>query len=132
MALADAAVSLETAVAALFLPRIAERVAARKRAAGLYDFDDMLALVRDALRGPRGSELIATLRARFKLAIVDEFQDTDPVQWKISGLSSPTAPPTRSTWSAIPSSRSTAFAGRTWPPTRPRARPSPRPTSGTT
>ncbi len=83
VALADAAVSLETAVAALFLPRIAERVAARKRAAGLYDFDDMLALVRDALRGPRGGELIATLRARFKLAIVDEFQDTDPVQWEI-------------------------------------------------
>ncbi|HVV16051.1 MAG TPA: UvrD-helicase domain-containing protein [Polyangia bacterium] len=83
VALADAAVSLETAVAALFLPRIAERVAARKRAAGLYDFDDMLALVRDALRGPRGGELIATLRARFKLAIVDEFQDTDPIQWEI-------------------------------------------------
>ncbi len=83
IALADAAVSLETAVAALFLPRIAERVAARKRAAGLYDFDDMLALVRDALRGPRGGVLIATLRARFKLAIVDEFQDTDPVQWEI-------------------------------------------------
>ncbi len=83
VALADAAVSLETAVAALFLPRIAERVAARKRAAGLYDFDDMLALVRDALRGPHGGELTATLRARFKLAIVDEFQDTDPIQWEI-------------------------------------------------
>ncbi len=54
VALADATVSLETAVATLFLPRVAERVAARKRAAGLYDFDDMLALVRDALCGPRG------------------------------------------------------------------------------
>ena len=82
-ALAEAAVSLETAVAALFLPRVAERVEARKRAAGLYDFDDMLALVRDALRGPRAGELLATLRARFKLAVVDEFQDTDPVQWEI-------------------------------------------------
>ncbi len=82
-ALADAAVSLETAVAALFLPRVAERVESRKRAAGLYDFDDMLSLVRNALRGPRGGELVTTLRARYKLAIVDEFQDTDPVQWEI-------------------------------------------------
>jgi exodeoxyribonuclease V beta subunit len=83
VALAERAVSLEAAVAALFLPRVAERVAARKRAAGLYDFDDMLALVRDALRGPRGADLIATLRGRFKLAVVDEFQDTDPIQWEI-------------------------------------------------
>ncbi len=81
--LADAAVPLETAVAQLFVPPVGERLAARKRAAGLYDFDDMLALVRDALRGPRGGELTAGLRKRFKLAIVDEFQDTDPIQWEI-------------------------------------------------
>ena len=36
---------------------------ARKRAAGLYDFDDMLLLVDEALRGPRGAELAAALRA---------------------------------------------------------------------
>jgi exodeoxyribonuclease V beta subunit len=81
--LADAAVPLETAVAQLFVPPVAERLAARKRAAGLYDFDDMLALVRDALRGPRGADLVAGLRRRFKLAVVDEFQDTDPIQWEI-------------------------------------------------
>ncbi len=82
-ALAACNVSLEAAVAELFLPRIASRLEARKRTAGLYDFDDMLALVRDALRGRRGAELIATLRGRFKLAVVDEFQDTDPIQWEI-------------------------------------------------
>ncbi len=81
--LADAAVPLETAIAQQFVPPVAERLAARKRAAGLYDFDDMLALVRDALRGPRGAELVSNLRRRFKLAIVDEFQDTDPIQWEI-------------------------------------------------
>ena len=81
--LADAAIPLEAAVAQLFVPAVADRLAARKQAAGLYDFDDMLTLVNDALAGPRGAELTATLRQRFRLAIVDEFQDTDQVQWAI-------------------------------------------------
>jgi exodeoxyribonuclease V beta subunit len=83
IALADTAVSLETVLAQRLGPPVAARLEARKRAAGLYDFDDMLELVAGALRGPRGAELAATLRRRFKLAIVDEFQDTSGVQWEI-------------------------------------------------
>src|SRR5262249_50376034 len=82
-ALADAAIPLASAVAQRFGPLVEERLRARKRAAGLYDFDDMLILVEEALRGPRGAELAATLRARFRIAVIDEFQDTDPVQWQI-------------------------------------------------
>jgi exodeoxyribonuclease V beta subunit len=81
--LAEAALPLDTVVAQRFGPSVTRRLEARKRAAGLYDFDDMLALVGEALAGPHGAELAATLRRRFKLAIVDEFQDTDPVQWEI-------------------------------------------------
>ena len=81
--LADAAISLDAAVAQLFVPPVAARLAARKQAAGLYDFDDMLTLVNDALKGPRGNELTATQRQRYRLAIVDEFQDTDQIQWEI-------------------------------------------------
>jgi exodeoxyribonuclease V beta subunit len=81
--LADVAIPLEAAAAQLFVPPIAARLAARKRTAGLYDFDDMLTLVGEALHGPRGESLIATLRHRYKLAIVDEFQDTDKIQWEI-------------------------------------------------
>src|SRR6185437_2662224 len=81
--LGEAALPLDTVVAQRFGPPVARRLEARKRAAGLYDFDDMLALVGEALSGPHGAELAATLRQRFKLAIVDEFQDTDPVQWEI-------------------------------------------------
>jgi exodeoxyribonuclease V beta subunit len=81
--LAEVAIPLEAAVAQLFLPPVAARLAARKRAAGLYDFDDMLGLVAEALAGPRGPGLVATLRRRYQLAIVDEFQDTDQVQWEI-------------------------------------------------
>ena len=81
--LADAAIPLEAAVAQLFVPPVAARLAARKQAAGLYDFDDMLTLVNEALKGPRGGELTATLRQRYRLAVVDEFQDTDQIQWEI-------------------------------------------------
>ena len=81
--LADAAIPLEAAVAQLFVPPVAARLAARKRTAGLYDFDDMLTLVNEALAGPRGAELVATLRQRYRLAVIDEFQDTDQIQWEI-------------------------------------------------
>ncbi len=81
--LADAAVPLETAMAQRFGPLVEDRLRARKRAAGHYDYEDMLALVAEALRGPQGADMAAALRARFRLAIIDEFQDTDPIQWEI-------------------------------------------------
>jgi exodeoxyribonuclease V beta subunit len=67
------------------LPRVAERLEARKREAGLYDFQDMLGLVARALDGdgPRTRALLETLRARYRYALIDEFQDTDEVQWSI-------------------------------------------------
>ena len=83
LALADAAVPLELAAAQLFLPPVAARLAARKSALGLYDFDDMVADVAAALRGPDGERLTAALRARFRFAVIDEFQDTDALQWEI-------------------------------------------------
>lgn len=46
-------------------------------------FDDLLRAVRDALRGEHGPALAALLRGEFKAALVDEFQDTDPVQYDI-------------------------------------------------
>ena len=67
------------------LPRVAERLEARKREAGRYDFQDMLGLVARGLDGdgPRARALLETLRARYRYALIDEFQDTDEVQWSI-------------------------------------------------
>ncbi|MDQ3036250.1 MAG: UvrD-helicase domain-containing protein, partial [Myxococcota bacterium] len=65
------------------LPAISARLEADKRRRGRFDFDDMLRLVHDALHGPRGDEVVASLRARYRYALVDEFQDTDPIQWAI-------------------------------------------------
>jgi exodeoxyribonuclease V beta subunit len=83
LTLADAAVPLELAVVQLFLPVVRRGLEARKTAAGLYDFDDMLRLVAEALRRSDGAGLVEALRRRYRLAIIDEFQDTDGVQWEI-------------------------------------------------
>jgi exodeoxyribonuclease V beta subunit len=43
-------------------------------------FDSLLTRVSQCLESP---EFIARVRKRYRAAIIDEFQDTDPVQWKI-------------------------------------------------
>jgi ATP-dependent exoDNAse (exonuclease V) beta subunit len=65
---------------------IQSRVEAYKRERGLLSYEDMLTRVDDALdpkRNPRALLLRATLRARYRFGIVDEFQDTDPLQCRI-------------------------------------------------
>ncbi|RCK74444.1 MAG: Exodeoxyribonuclease V beta chain [Candidatus Ozemobacter sibiricus] len=51
------------------------------RSQGKIDFREMLARASHALR--RSPALVAALRRRFRAALVDEFQDTDPLQWEI-------------------------------------------------
>lgn len=56
----------------------------RKRAQRVLDYDDLLVLLRDALADPTtGPAAAARVRERYALVMVDEFQDTDPVQWEI-------------------------------------------------
>ncbi|UAK30392.1 UvrD-helicase domain-containing protein [Nocardia asteroides] len=56
----------------------------RKRLAGLRDFDDLLVLLHDVLADPEHGPLACRrIRARYRVALVDEFQDTDPLQWDI-------------------------------------------------
>jgi exodeoxyribonuclease V beta subunit len=76
-------VKLEAVVAGLFLPVVLARAQARKRLTGEYDFDDMLSFVAESLEGPGSVELVRALRRRYRCALIDEFQDTDTVQWKI-------------------------------------------------
>jgi exodeoxyribonuclease V beta subunit len=76
-------ITVGEAIAAELLPAVLERIGADKAERGLFDYDDMLVLVAGALRGPRGEELAARLRARTPWVMIDEFQDTDPIQWQI-------------------------------------------------
>ena len=46
-------------------------------------FDDLLVLVKQALNSPKSNPLAAAIRQKYKAALVDEFQDTDWVQYEI-------------------------------------------------
>ncbi|MGK8708903.1 exodeoxyribonuclease V subunit beta [Metapseudomonas otitidis] len=55
----------------------------RKAAQRLLAFDDLLNRLDEALQGEAGDALAAALRERYPVALIDEFQDTDPVQYAI-------------------------------------------------
>ena len=67
--------------------RLAEAVRAeldvRKRRTGVMTYDDLLTRLDAALSGDGGAAAAARLRERYRVVLVDEFQDTDPVQWDI-------------------------------------------------
>jgi exodeoxyribonuclease V beta subunit len=67
--------------------RLAEAVRAevetRKRRLGLMTYDDLLTRLDAALAGAPGAVAATRVRERFEIVLVDEFQDTDPVQWSI-------------------------------------------------
>ena len=62
---------------------IVERYEADRPMREKQNFDDLLRALRDALEGENGEELARKLRQDFKAALIDEFQDTDPVQYFI-------------------------------------------------
>ncbi len=84
--LADALASLPTPDAAV-LEHAARWVGARfeeeKRRRAEMGFDDMLLRLDAALQGSGGERLAALIREQFPVALIDEFQDTDPVQYRI-------------------------------------------------
>jgi ATP-dependent helicase/nuclease subunit A len=77
-------VAREVAVLGLKLLRLAGQVAdeyeRRKDAQSLVDFDDQLALTHRLLTDPKNEGLCDYLSSDLRLVLVDEFQDTDPLQ----------------------------------------------------
>jgi exodeoxyribonuclease V beta subunit len=55
----------------------------KKGERNIQSFDDLLLKLHKALEGKSGVYLAGAIRARFKAALIDEFQDTDPVQYAI-------------------------------------------------
>ena len=64
-----------------FVRQATAEVDDRLQSEGRVSFDSVLRSVRDGLRARPG--LVGELRQRYRVAMVDEFQDTDPVQWEI-------------------------------------------------
>ncbi|MBM4309802.1 MAG: exodeoxyribonuclease V subunit beta [Deltaproteobacteria bacterium] len=55
----------------------------RKHADNIQFFDDLLLGVHASLQGPGGPAFAQRVRDRFKAALIDEFQDTDQLQYEI-------------------------------------------------
>ena len=79
---ADAPPDSAAGIRYAFATAVRAEVARRKRTRRVYTYDDMLTRLLDALRDPtRGAA--ERLRRRYPVVLVDEFQDTDPLQWEI-------------------------------------------------
>ncbi len=65
------------------LGSVATELEGRKSEKGLVSFDDLLRRVAWTLETGRGNELARAVRARYQAALVDEFQDTDDLQYAV-------------------------------------------------
>ncbi|MGJ0516073.1 MAG: exodeoxyribonuclease V subunit beta [Methylomicrobium sp.] len=62
---------------------IRERYDREKQRMARMTFNDMLTRLDNALQGPSGESLKKTIRQQYPIALIDEFQDTDPIQYRI-------------------------------------------------
>ncbi len=82
----DLAAELDRRLLALKLTLCSQarhEAAERKRRRNCSSFEDLLFGVRGALRAEDGARLAERIRGRHAAALIDEFQDTDPVQYEI-------------------------------------------------
>ncbi len=66
-----------------FLAYARDELQKRARQSAFFTYDDLLTNVHDALSGPGGASIATKLAATFPAALIDEFQDTDPLQHAI-------------------------------------------------
>lgn len=66
-----------------FLKYLRSELESRKLRKNTLFFDDLLVKLERALSGPLGDFLVQNVRRKFKAALIDEFQDTDSIQYRI-------------------------------------------------
>ncbi len=75
---------LATDVLLRFAASVRDELPRRKAERGVLSFGDLLARLDDALGDDATAGSVrAGIRTRFDMALIDEFQDTDPIQWRI-------------------------------------------------
>lgn len=62
---------------------VSQRLEQTKQRRAQMGFDDMLRRLDAALHGISGARLADTIARQYPIALIDEFQDTDPLQWNI-------------------------------------------------
>ena len=65
-----------------FARAVREEMELRKRRLGVLSYDDLLSRLADALEDD-DAPARQRMRGRWRVVLVDEFQDTDPVQWQV-------------------------------------------------
>ncbi|MET4430751.1 exodeoxyribonuclease V beta subunit [Mycolicibacterium sp. 624] len=78
----DPAPESRAAVCITFAKRVLTELELRKRRLGILSYDDLLTRLADALE-PLDSPARVRMHQRWPIVMVDEFQDTDPVQWEV-------------------------------------------------
>ncbi|MDZ7826100.1 MAG: UvrD-helicase domain-containing protein [Gammaproteobacteria bacterium] len=79
----DGLVRIGATVRARAIRAIRDGVEADKQADRMIAPDDVLRQTARGLTGPHGERFAAHVRSRYPLAFIDEFQDTDPLQYRI-------------------------------------------------
>jgi len=62
---------------------VREELPRRKHEQNIRSFDDLLLSLQIALKGEGGADLAQVIREKYRAALIDEFQDTDPIQYDI-------------------------------------------------
>ncbi|MCC5879267.1 MAG: exodeoxyribonuclease V subunit beta [Idiomarina sp.] len=82
-ALQDSGPSIKTELLYHAAQWIKHRFSQQLHQHALMSFDDIILQTRKALQQPAGHELAERVRAQYPIAMIDEFQDTDPDQYTI-------------------------------------------------
>lgn len=83
LALADQIPNPDATILTYAAHWLQQRLTSSKQQQGLLSNDDLLLRLQQALSRASGKQLAEAIRQRFPVALVDEFQDTDPVQYAI-------------------------------------------------
>jgi exodeoxyribonuclease V beta subunit len=76
-------IDLDSKISRHALQWIRDRYDREKQRMARMTFNDMLTRLDSALKGPSGEALKETIRQQYPIALIDEFQDTDPIQYRI-------------------------------------------------